>query len=246
MAHPIVSKVARTFGMTRSVRCDHSISVQELLHGGDGGNILLPTLPQDLLERDENFEFAAASIIERVVLGALVRRHRPKRIFEIGTFRGVTAVTMGANAPAGGELYTFDLPPDLDPQTIASEHYADSGGRSGFHEMAKAGTQRHVGAAIERFEGDCTITQLYGDSMKHDFSEFESTVNLFFVDGCHEYEGALSDTRTAWKCLAPGGLIVWHDYTWASVQQAVSDAALGVPVTHVSGTSIAYAEKPGG
>jgi len=60
----------------------------------------------------------------------------------------------------------------------------------------------------------------------------------------HEHAGAIADTRTARSALAPGGLIVRHDYTWPSVQQAVSDAALGAPVTHVSGTSIAFAEKP--
>ncbi len=245
MTHPLVSKVARTLGMTRQVRCDRVVSVQELLHGGAGGNILLPSLPQELLDRDENFEFAAASIIERVVLGALVRRQQPKTIFEIGTFRGVTAVTMAANAPAGSALYTLDLPPEMDADAIAREHYSDSDGRSGFHQMAKSGTQRHVGAAIEHYTGACTITQLFGDSTKYDVSEFAGKVDLFFVDGCHEHAGALADTRTAWKCLAPGGLIVWHDYTWASVQQAVSDAALGIEVSHVSGTSIGFGTKPG-
>lgn len=245
MTHPLVSKVARTLGMSRPVRCDGVVSVQELLHGGEGGNLLLPSLPQALLDTAQNFEFAAASIVERVVLAALVRRHKPKRIFEIGTFRGVTAVTMAANAPSGCELFTLDLPPDLDPQTIAEEHYGDSHGRSGFHEMARSGAERHVGAAIAHYTGSCKITQLYGDSTHLDLTAYRGNIGLFFVDGCHEHAGALADTRTAWECLAAGGLIVWHDYTWQSVQQAVSDAELGVAVTHVSGTSIAYATKPG-
>ena len=55
---------------------------------------------------------------------------------------------------------------------------------------------------------------------------------------------ALKDTRTAWQCLQSGGLLVWHDYPWEDVQAAIRSADLGVPVTFVSGTNLAFANKP--
>ncbi len=246
MVRPMIRRLAKKFGVERPIRCDETVSIQSLLYSRESGSVSLPCLPQQIAELEENFEFAAASLLERIVLGALVRRHGAKRIFEIGTFRGITAVTMASNAGEGGELFTLDLPPEMDAQAIASEHYSDSHGTSGFHQMAQAGTERHLGAAIEHYTGACSITQLYGDSTKKDLSEFAGAIDLFFVDGCHEYAGALADTKTAWVCLRPGGLIVWHDYTWGSVQKAVADAALGVRVTHVRGTSIAFGSKPGG
>jgi predicted O-methyltransferase YrrM len=50
-------------------------------------------------------------VLDRVGLTALVKRHQPQRIFEIGTFLSVTATTMAANAPSGSVLYTLDLRP---------------------------------------------------------------------------------------------------------------------------------------
>jgi hypothetical protein len=35
---------------------------------------------------------------------------------------------------------------------------------------------------------------------------------LIFIDGCHTEKYVESDTRNALQQLAPGGIIVWHDY----------------------------------
>jgi predicted O-methyltransferase YrrM len=192
---------------------------------------------------EDGVEFAAASLLERVALGALVKRQRAARIFEIGTFRGVTALAMASNAPEGSVLYTLDLPPDLSVGAVASHYYSNSPG-SGFHQMATAGAARNVGLAFRGYRGPCRIVQLFGDSAEMDFQEYEDSIDLFFVDGCHEYDAARRDTLTAWSCLRHGGVIVWHDYLWASVQDAARDARLSAEITSVQGTSIAFARRP--
>jgi hypothetical protein len=40
----------------------------------------------------------------------------------------------------------------------------------------------------------------------------EPPFDLIFVDGSHQFEHVVADSRLALELLAPGGVIVWHDY----------------------------------
>jgi len=40
----------------------------------------------------------------------------------------------------------------------------------------------------------------------------EPPFDLIFVDGSHEFEHVVADSRLALELLAPGGILVWHDY----------------------------------
>jgi len=226
-------------------QADRVVTAAELLYREQRDAISIPMIAAAMTQSEQaaaSIEFAAASVLDRVALAAFVRRYSPLRLFEIGTFRGVTAVTMAANAPANAVLYTLDLPPSLSATEIAARHYRNPA--SGFHVMAAAGVARDVGRVLDSHTSGCRIEQLFGDSSTMDFGPFYDSIGLFFVDGCHEYDMALQDTRTAWLCLQSGGLLVWHDYPWRDVQAAIRAADLGVPVTFVTGTNLAYATKP--
>jgi predicted O-methyltransferase YrrM len=222
---------------------DNVVEIASLLGGQVGDCVHLPLIPRDEGgQGSARTEFAAASVLERVILGALVRGERAMRIFEIGTFRGVTALAMALNAPPGAELVTLDLPPELSPEQVAASFYTGSQS-SGFHRMAREKVDRQVGVLLADYSGDCRVRQVFGDAATFDFKPY-APVDLFFVDGCHQYEGALRDTQSAWQCLKPGGLLVWHDYGWASVRRAIHDSDMNSPVTWVRGTSLAFARKP--
>src|SRR3989304_3784964 len=45
---------------------------------------------------------------ELLALVFLVKRLRPRHVFEFGTFRGTTALTIAANAPSGATVWTLD------------------------------------------------------------------------------------------------------------------------------------------
>jgi len=222
---------------------DDVTTCAQLLYGETAGAISIPVVPlalTQLQQQESSLEFAAATVLDRVALAALVRRQRPRRVFEIGTFRGVTAITLAANAPSEAIVYTLDLPPELTAAEVARRYSKTT---SGFHRMAAAGVGRDVGRVLSSYTSGCRIEQLFGDSSTMNFDAFYDTIDLFFVDGCHDYEAALGDTRTAWRCLHSGGLLVWHDYPWTEVQTAIRDAELGVPVTFVRDTNLAFASK---
>lgn|GEM_PF-2025890 len=214
---------------------------QENVHPG----LEISLLPKELLAINSNensLEFAAASVLDRIVLAALFRKYKPLKLFEIGTFRGVTAVTMAANALPTSILYTLDLPKELDAKSIASKFYSDNP-NSGFHQLASVGVSRDVGILLENYQGLCCIEQIYDNSAEMDFAPFQGEIDFFFVDGCHTYDMAKKDTLTAWQCLKNDGIIVWHDFPWSSVQSAIRDARLDTTITFVQDTNIAFAQK---
>ncbi len=230
-----------------NIIADNYKTVSQLLYSNENNpetdKIIINMLPNQLKGKvNDDLERAAASVLERVVLGALIKSQKPKKVFEIGTFRGFTCLALAENAPEITEIYTLDLPPELTAKDIAEKYYQTTN-NSGFHKMDKADIERSVGILISLYTGKNKVTQLYDDSSNMDFSPFKSEIDFFFVDGCHAYEMAKKDTLTAWDCLSEGGMIVWHDYTWESVRKAIKDANLNTPVTYIKETSLAYAIK---
>lgn len=156
----------------------------------------------------------ATSISELAYLGLLARGIAPRVVFEIGTYRGRTALTFALNTPDDCKIYTLDLPPGSDTGHLGS---ADAGlvstARPDAAYFGKAGAEK--------------IEQIYADSTRFDFAPFEKQVDLFFVDGAHHYDAVVSDTRNALRAVRSGGLIVWHDFAnygdFADVTRAVLD-----------------------
>jgi len=234
-------EIYRRMKSPRKPMADEVTTISAFLQGRPGESIKLPMLP-GAGSGTAGIEFAAASIMERIVLGAMVRQEHPGRIFEIGTFRGVTALSMAVNCTWEAVLWTLDLPPEIGAEEVNQRYYS-SNPKSGFRQLADDGTKRDVGSALRGYAGPCQVEQLYGDVATFDFGPY-CPVDLFFVDGCHEYEAARRDTLVAWKCLRPGGLLVWHDYTWKSVERAARDSCAGTCITWIERTSLAFGRKP--
>lgn len=140
---------------------------------------------------------SAADILSLCLIAKLTN---PKRIFEIGTLNGYTALHFAMNAPQA-EIYTLDLPPDTSVRLSTT-----------------LGDDEFVGDSLKRkrlFEGreeGKRIHPLFGDSAALDFSPFHGTIDFFFIDGSHSYEYVRNDTLKALDCCHPGSIIAWHDY----------------------------------
>jgi predicted O-methyltransferase YrrM len=129
-------------------------------------------------------------------LAAAVLHCRPKRVFEIGTYRG-----------ASSEMILQLLPK---AQVISIAFVNDQPGRQfNNDELSLA----EVGALVSAGNRDRFI-QLIGDSHKIDpraFVRDHGKMDLVFIDGDHSREGVRQDTDLARRILAPGGAIAWHD-----------------------------------
>lgn len=166
-------------------------------------------------------------VIPYTVLATVTGVLRPKTIVEMGTFRGVGALTMALNAP-DAEIYTVDLP-DSEESSIDTLTKGD-------REWVRL-SRGSTGAAFKGAPEEARIHQIWANSLTMDATQFVSNVDLFLVDGGHSYECVKADTENALKVLSPGGVILWDDYTWfmEGVRGYLSELRASLPLKRIAG-----------
>ena len=158
----------------------------------------------------------------------VVRWLRPKRIFEIGTFQGITTAHMALNSDA--EIFTLDMPLDL-ASSVAGYTRAD---------MNLLQPRENIGKEYRFLNADGRIRQLYGDSRTFDYVPFRQTCDLVLVDACHLFDYVMSDSRNAFDLLLETGAILWHDFgNSMDVSRACKLLARREPLFHLEGTWLA-------
>ena len=130
-------------------------------------------------------------------LAVLLGRLQPRRVFEIGTFRGRTTRLIAERTPPDAVIYTLDRPwqewqasyPYFVklPDDLIGETFRDAPIRS-------------------------KITQLYGNSQQFDFRPYYGQMDAVFVDGDHRFDAVRNDSEEALRLVAPGGIVIWDDY----------------------------------
>jgi predicted O-methyltransferase YrrM len=143
----------------------------------------------------------------------------PEVIYEIGTYRGVTAQTLAINFP-DAHIFTLDLKPgekSFIPGSVGDNTLLDN----------------------QKGHSADNITQLWSDSS---FIKYQSYfVDVVLIDGGHTYEQVIVDTVLALRHLSLNGMIIWHDYTeWEGVTRALDYLSQSIPITHVAGSHVAF------
>jgi predicted O-methyltransferase YrrM len=175
---------------------------------------------------------ASISMLEGASLAAFIQKVDAKRIFEFGTYKGVSTTQLALNLPNDGMIYTLDLPEDHPAYTLAITKAEER--------QIAAETGKGILIPDELLH---KVTFLRSDSATFDTTPYQNSMDLVFVDGAHSYEYVKNDTEKGWEMLRPGGIIVWHDCT-PSHPEVVSylKSCTHVP-TLVRGTAIAFVEK---
>lgn len=163
---------------------------------------------------------------ERRAVARIVSALKPATVFEIGTYRGRTTCLLAACSPAA-TVHTLDLPPDKmreggcfiksDPTLIGSRFPETSGIRS-------------------------RIIQHFGDSRQFDFVPFYRQMDLVFVDASHAYEAVLQDSRSAFRMVREGGVVLWDDYHpvhGPGVMKALAELGVEKSIFWIKGTRLA-------
>lgn len=99
---------------------DHTSPEEELLHELDRETNLRVVQPRML-----------SGHIQGRLLEMLVRMLRPRRILEIGTFTGYSALSMAAGLEEGGELHTIEVEDELEELAQSFSTAARTARRSG-------------------------------------------------------------------------------------------------------------------
>lgn len=186
------------------------------------------------------WEGSSISAFEVISLAAIIRHLKPNRIFEIGTSLGVTSYNLALNLPRDGELITLDLPPANEDGSEITTMFDVTASDS---KMIYA--NRHARRFLNTPAGD-RIKQLYGDSAVFDYTPYEKSCDVVFVDGSHAYQYVKSDTNTALRIIKPGGWIIWHDYNngffWPEVRRYLKNSSSTMKIYRIKGTMFAIAQ----
>ena len=123
------------------------------------------------------------------LLATIANALRPKKIFEIGTFRGVATLTFALNAPEA-EIYTLDLEEEAAPADFATLSKGDK-------EWVRL-SRTSTGFAFRNHPAAARIHQLRGNSLTFEPPPFLTNTDLCFIDGgqfMHECK-VKTDTET--------------------------------------------------
>ena len=175
-------------------------------------------------------EFGNLQRYELMVVCAVARHLGARRLFEFGTFDGLTTWHLAVNSGPDAHVSTLDLP--LDHPARSSPRHDRSVGR--IHRVS-------VGAQFAETAEASRIEQLYGDSLEFDAEPYRRSIDLCFIDASHEYTHVCRDTANALLMTRPGGVIFWHDYSrwWPGVQKCLDDLSEEQPVFRVRDTALA-------
>jgi predicted O-methyltransferase YrrM len=181
------------------------------------------TFQARISESDGRHEWSLGAA-EQVVLQAIIAGREIRSAFEIGTFNGGTTRLLAEALPPDGRVVTIDLP--------AAEFDAS--------QAPRAFNGDDVGRAYRESSAATKITQLRADSLTFDASPYCAGFDLVLVDGGHEHEHGVSDTQTALELVAPGGLVVWDDFTpyWHGLVRGICQAMRGRALWRIAGTAL--------
>lgn len=181
--------------------------------------------------------YASASVFggltpaESVFLLSAAAFLKCRNVFEIGTCTGITTYNLACNIP--GKVFTLDLPQSKNTvlrTEAADQAYMDDAGKPFWSGRPHAGR----------------IEALKGDSAAFDYTGYHKRMDLVFVDGSHSQEYVTNDSAAAFRLLAPGGMILWHDYmpAWPGVVRALNKISKNYSLYHLKGTSMVIYKCP--
>ena len=171
----------------------------------------------------------SVTVLELNALLAMMRHAGAHRVVEIGTYDGGTTVNLAANLPESGCVFTVDLPPSFDRYELSASSFYDNRSAS-----AQIGRQFLGSKYAQR------ITQVLEDSATVDYAKLGGAMDMFFIDGCHDYAYVKHDSEQAFRIVRPGGLVVWHDYGMIEdVSRYVDELARAREINVVQGTRLA-------
>ncbi len=168
---------------------------------------------------------------ELVFICALARKKDPRRLVEIGTFDGNTALQMALNTSSEAKIATLDLP-------VGSEGVQEVD----LHDLKYITSERRIERRFLNTDVSHKVHQHYGNSLTYDFASFfpAERPDFIFIDAGHSYQCVKSDSEKALAVLDDGGTIVWQDYStgWPGVYQYLVELSAQLKLVHIAGTSL--------
>lgn len=179
--------------------------------------------------------WGSLTTIESMMLLKLMRIVNPKKVFEFGTFKGLTTRLLLDNLSddydGSPRLYTLDLP-DLEGITFQGADLAVASQSIGFQRKYLTSTRKDW------------VKQILQDSMTLNGDDYKKQFEFIFVDANHEVSYVKRDTENALKMVTDApSCIVWHDYgnpDFPELTQYLDDLSQQIKIHRIEDTMLAF------
>lgn len=120
-------------------------------------------------------------------------------VLELGTSHGRGAYKLATNLSHGLRCHSVNILP---------EQHDASGGKMVTHLI----TKEQIGSYY-RERNVRNVEQHYANTARWEMPAHIRNLSVIFVDAAHDEENVYLDSKLVWDRLAPGGFIVWHDFS---------------------------------
>ena len=164
---------------------------------------------------------------ELCVLQSLVKFLQCKKILEVGTYDGNTALNFALNLPEDGKVVTLDLPAAQEKPKLALSV-----------RRSNANPSQVIGRQLKNSPAASKVELVREDTALLDWQRLPGPFDLIFIDGCHDNQYVKNDTQKAKTVLKKGGVLVWHDYNLDGVGKFVDEFSEKYPCHWIRGTRL--------
>lgn len=134
-------------------------------------------------------------LFDATVLSLVAANVKSGKLLDIGTYLGHSAARMAVNSPKS-KVYTVNIHPDE----------LKEGG-----ELVTGAPKVEDIGSFYREKNLGNVEQIFANTANWEVPEEISELSLVYIDGCHDREFVVNDTKLIIDRVLPGGFILWHD-----------------------------------
>lgn len=153
------------------------------------------------------------TLVDQIVLLVLIKLIKPKKVIEIGTFKGYTTKLFLENSTNDCRVFSIDLPDnkiiDLNATDLSLAEKDDQYNDNYLRLIQMKEGVVHLNKLSKNHLNRLKLIK--ADSTSLNFVDQFNEANLIFIDGGHTNETILKDTLNSEKIIK-NGVIIWHDF----------------------------------
>lgn len=182
---------------------------------------------EPILDRPDIYDFEyEEDLNERRIrdaesLATVVINNNADIVLEIGTSTGMGTILLAENTKKG-KVVTINIPPD--------EIFSGEGGIHTTIALQKDEIGRHYKERNYK-----NIEQIYVNTAK--WNPSMDKIDVAFIDGSHDSEFVINDTKKVLSKMQSGSFILWHDFNLQMVKKYswINDVCIGIEKLYAEG-----------
>ena len=172
------------------------------------GDVVFPLLPG----RGPKMEVNDAPVLAKIYGVMNARNH-----LEFGTWEGFGAALFCSNS--SGNATTINLPfgessqsETLSPVYSSSLYPARRMQFTGVDIGQQSDSEASIGWIYKQMGYESRVKQIFNNSLDLSASDFLEKFDSILIDGAHDFDTVIHDTKLALELISDDGIIVWHDF----------------------------------